>query len=306
MSRLYKAVLSDELKRSISLMSIPTEFDSSKVKNKFMNIKYGSLPEQLLDLYLPDEKADAPIPLIIYVHGGSWSMGTRNFGALEFVCKLLDFGYAVMTMDYRLAPKAVFPEFLFDVKTSVRWARANAAKYGLDPDKFGMVGDSAGGHLALMMAFTAGHPEYEGEQYGWEGYSSAVQAVVDFYGPSDLAADTKTLLIENGLIKADEETSRASAISLDKTFTADKNMLRLISPISYVHKGIPPIMLQQGARDMVVPLQQSTLLAEKITKICGADRVRLVVHEKLGHSDRGFCSPEVFSDMLSFYEDYLR
>jgi acetyl esterase/lipase len=306
MSRLYKAVLSDELKRSISLMSIPTEFDSSKVKNKFMNIKYGSLPEQLLDLYLPDEKADAPLPLIIYVHGGSWSMGTRNFGALEFVCKLLDFGYAVMTMDYRLAPKAVFPEFLFDVKTSVRWARANAAKYGLDPDKFGMVGDSAGGHLALMMAFTAGHPEYEGEQYGWEGYSSAVQAVVDFYGPSDLAADTKTLLIENGLIKADEETSRASAISLDKTFTADKNMLRLISPISYVHKGIPPIMLQQGARDMVVPLQQSTLLAEKITKICGADRVRLVVHEKLGHSDRGFCSPEVFSDMLSFYEDYLR
>ena len=306
MSKLYKPVLSEELKNAINQMSIPTDFDSSKVKNKFMNIQYGSLPEQMLDLYLPEEKTDKPIPLIIYVHGGGWSMGTRNFGALEFVCKLLDFGYAVMTMDYRLAPKAVFPEFLFDVKTSVRWARANAVEYGLDPDKFGMVGDSAGGHLALMMAFTAGHPEYEGEQYGWEGYSSAVQAVVDFYGPSDLAADTKTMLVESGLIKADEEISRASAIPLDKTFTADKNMLKLISPISYVHRNIPPMMLQQGARDMVVPVQQSTLLAEKITRVCGFDRVRLIVHENLGHSDKGFCSAEIFSDMLGFYEDYLK
>jgi acetyl esterase/lipase len=305
MSKLNKQILSEAQINAISLMSIPTEFDSSRIKNKYMNIQYGTLPEQLLDLYLPDEKGAAPFPLIIYVHGGGWSMGTRNFGALEFVSLLLDFGYAVMTVDYRLAPKTVFPEFLFDVKNLCPLGKGQCEKYGINPDKFGIVGDSAGGHLALMMAFTAGHPEYEGEQYGWAGYSSAVQAAVDFYGPSDLAADNKAFLSENGLVRP-EEGGRAPVAPLGGAFTTDQNMLKLISPISYVHKDIPPMMLQQGAKDVVVPLQQSTLLAEKITRVCGPDRVRLVVHENLGHSDKGFCSAEVFTDMLNFYEDYLK
>ncbi len=298
-------VLTEEQISTFNSMTIPTNFDSSKIKNRFVNINYGPLPEQLLDLYLPDN-GSGPYPLIIYVHGGGWSMGTRHFGALDFVSSFLDFGYAVMTVDYRLAPGAVFPEFLFDIKTAVRWARANSAKYSLDAKRFGMIGDSAGGHLALMMAFTSGHPEYEGGQYGCEEYSSDIQAVVDMYGPSDLSADIKALLAESGLPAPPLSDNPEKPSSYDIAFTRDKNMLKLISPINYVHKNIPPVMLQQGAKDVVVPLQQSTLLAEKITRICGPDRVQLCVHENLGHSEKGFCSPDNFLTILKFFDKHLK
>ncbi len=305
MSEYKDPVLTEEQLAAFEAMTIPSEFDSSRIKNKRLSVRYGTLSQQLADVYLPD-KGDGPFPLIIYVHGGGWSMGNRNFGALDFVARLVDFGYAVASVDYRLAPGAVFPEFLFDVKTAVRWARASAAEYGFDPARFGMIGDSAGGHLALMTAFTAGHPEYEGGQYGWEGHSSAIQAVVSMYGPSDLAADNRAFLAESGLpLPPQRDVSDNAPSSYDIAFTRDKNMLRLISPISYVHKNIPPVMLQQGAKDLVVPLQQSTLLAEKIRRICGPDRVTLRVHEKLGHSERGFCSAENFLTILRFFKERL-
>ena len=164
-------------------MMLPNVYDPSKLKRKFLDIQYGTLPEQILDVYLPDE-GEGPFPLIIYVHGGGWSMGNRREGALDCIIGALKCGYAILTLDYRLVPKVVFPEFLYDVKTAVRWARAHAVQYGFDPARFGMVGDSAGGHLTLMMGFTANHPELEGEQYGWAGYSSEVQAIIDMYGPA--------------------------------------------------------------------------------------------------------------------------
>ncbi len=306
MSKIPAPVLTAEQRAAFESITIPSEFDPSRIKNKFLNIQYGALPQQLLDVYLP-ASGSGPFPLIVYVHGGGWSMGSRSFGALDFVIRFLDFGYAVMTVDYRLAPGAIFPEFLFDVKTAVRWARANAARYGFDPARFGMIGDSAGGHLALMMAFTAGHPEYEGGHYGWEGCSSALQAVISMYGPSDLAADNRAFLVENGLLPASarEDSAAEGSPSYGAAFTRDKNMLKLISPISYVHKDIPPLMLQHGARDVAVPLQHSTLLAEKIERTCGPGRVSLVVHENLGHSEKGFCSADNFLTMLDFFSKHL-
>lgn len=129
------------------------------------------------------------MPVIFYVHGGGWIMGTQRLGGLACISGALAHGYAVISVEYRLAPAVHFPEFIFDVKTAVRWARANAPQYGFDPARIGMIGDSAGGHISLMFGFTADRPEYEGIHYGHAGYSSAIQAVVDMYGPADLAAD---------------------------------------------------------------------------------------------------------------------
>jgi dipeptidyl aminopeptidase/acylaminoacyl peptidase len=127
------------------------------------------------------------------------------------------------------------------------------------------------------------------------------------YGPSDLAADNRAFLIDSGLPlppeAAHSEGERPSAYGM--AFTRDKNMLKLICPISYVHKDIPPLMLQHGARDVVVPLQHSALLAEKIERICGPGRVSLVVHDKLGHSEKGFCSADNFLTMLAFFKRHL-
>lgn len=282
-------------------MMLPNVYDPSKLKRKFLDIQYGTLPEQILDIYLPDE-GEGPFPLIIYVHGGGWSMGNRREGALDCIIGALNCGYAILTLDYRLVPKVVFPEFLYDVKTAVRWARAHAAQYGFDPARFGMVGDSAGGHLSLMVGFTANHPEYEGEQYGWAGYSSEVQAIIDMYGPAVLDGDANAWLAENGLPPRPATSSDA----MSRTFTADKNMLRLISPISYVHRNIPPTMIQQGGSDPVVPKQHSILTAKRIEEVCGKARVDLRIYPERTHSDHAFMTEENCKEAVEFFDRYLK
>jgi acetyl esterase/lipase len=231
-------------------------------------------------------------------------MGTKSQGALDCIIDARKYGYAIASVDYRLAPGAVFPEFLYDVKTAVRWARANAAAYGFDPDRFGMIGDSAGGHLTLMVAFTEGHPEYEGEQYGWAGVSSAVQAVVDMYGPSDLSADDEAWLAEAGVPRFTLHPDEPPVT--DIAFTKDKNMLKLISPVSYVHKNIPPILIQQGCRDPIVPYQHSTTLAEKIERICGRGRVELRLYEDRTHADFEFMTAANCLEVLPFFDRCLK
>ena len=290
-------------------MVTPTLFDPSPIRRKYLDVQYGKLPEQKLDVYLPDE-GDGPFPLIIYVHGGGWSMGNKREGALPCIIDAIQYGYAVISVDYRLAPGVKFPEFLFDVKTAVRWARANAEEYRFDPDRFGMVGDSAGGHLTLMVGFTAGHPEYEGEQYGWEGVSSAVQAIIDMYGPTILDADRDAFLKESGVpamsFEAPAQDNSGPSPSMAAAFTSDLNMLRLISPIQYVHKDIPPTMIQQGVKDPIVPMQNSTLLAAKIEKVCGKDRVDLRLYPERTHSDGAFMGTDNCMEVLPFFDKYLK
>lgn len=301
--------MSEEQLSILKRMALPTNFDPSYLKRKYLDIQYGTLPEQTLDVYLPDE-GDGPFPLIIYVHGGAWSMGTKTEGALDCIKDALHMGYALMTVNYRLAPKAVFPDFLYDVKTAVRWARAHAKEYLFDPERFGMIGDSAGGHLALMIAFTAGHPEYEGEEFGWAGERSDVQAVIDMYGPSILNADSDKFLEESGVPKISFSSSfgdgNSKSTIFDVAFTHDVRMLELISPITYVHRSIPPLMIQQGMRDPIVPMQHSTLLAEKIDRVCGEGRVDLRLYPERTHSDAAFMTGENCKEAVAFFDKHLK
>lgn len=290
-------------------MALPVTFDTERVKNKITDVQYGILPEQLLDIYLPDEAA-APFPVIFYVHGGGWYLGSRREGALDCIIDAVKHGYAVVAVDYRLAPGVSYPEFIYDVKTAVRWARANAAKYGFDPERFAMTGDSAGGHITLTMGFTGDWVEYEGEEYGWAGYSTKLQAICDMYGPSILYADEDEWYRESKVRRmaaapAEGENAPPSAISM-AFGTENKNLLRLISPYHMVHKDIPPTMIQQGMADAVVPYQHSTLLAGRITEICGSDRVLLRTYPERNHSDRDFRTKANCEEVLAFFDKYLK
>ena len=180
-------------------MTPPQPMDPDSVADKAMNIQYGALESQVLDLYYPAQ-GEGPFPLLLNIHGGGWMFGTRNdVGVGGLVACALARGIAVAMVDYRLSPKTKFPQNLYDIKTAVRWARANAAAYRLDPDKFCIAGDSAGGYFSLMIAATANVPAMEGEQYGWPGVSSAVQAACDFYGPVDgIDDDQVDLNVFNG------------------------------------------------------------------------------------------------------------
>ena len=291
-------------------MATPVDFDTDRVKNKVLDIQYGTLPEQKLDLYLPDD-AKAPFPVIFYVHGGGWYLGTKRLGALDCIIDAVKFGYAVISVDYRLAPTVCYPEFIYDVKTAVRWARANAEKYGFDPDRFGMIGDSAGGHITLTMGFTGDWVEYEGEEYGWAGQSSKLQAICDMYGPSILYADEDAWYRESKVRRMASapppEGGEQPPSMFEQAFgTGNKTLLRVISPYHMVHKNIPPTMIQQGMADAVVPYQHSTLLAERITEICGADRVLLRTYPERNHSDKDFMTSENCMEVLEFFDKYLK
>ncbi|MDR0469541.1 MAG: alpha/beta hydrolase [Peptococcaceae bacterium] len=294
--------MTEEEAKAFSKMAKPPHFDPAVVKNHKVDVPYGALPEQLLDIYLP-ESGEGPFPVVFYVHGGGWRIGSKTDSFMGGIIGLIDYGYAVLSVDYRLAPKTIFPEFLFDVKTAVRWARAHAAEYKFDPNRFAMIGDSAGGHLALMIAFTTGRPEYADESYGWPGVSDEVQAICDMYGVS-LLTDSTRFFRESGVPRVRREKPGES--HWGTLFGTDhEDLLRLISPISLVHKNIPPVLILQGMKDGAVAYQQSTLLADKISEVCGKDRVKLILYEDRNHADFGFNTKENSDEIAAFFDSHL-
>ena len=286
--------------KSVMEIGPPPDFDTSRSKRCFLDVSFGALPEHKLDLYLPEE-GEGPFPLIIYVHGGGWSFGTKRACALDAVFDATMSGWAVSSVDYRLVPGAQFPEFIYDVKTAVRFLRACAEMYKLDPERFVIVGDSAGAHIAMMTGFTANHPEYEGEHLGWAGVASEVQAVCAMYGPAVLDADESAWRRESNLPPPRFDSGRG--LVYERIFGArTKALLRMISPISYVHKDIPPLFLQHGREDSIVPYQHSVMLAKRVAEVCGEDRCTLRLYEGRGHADAAFTQPGNCAELLEFLD----
>jgi len=216
----------------------------------------GGHERNRLDLYLP-QKAARPLPVILYVHGGGWKGGDKSNGpALRFAAK----GYAVASMNYRFSQHATFPAQIYDCKAAVRWLRANARKYGLDADHIGAWGGSAGGHLVALLGTTAGVKELEGPG-GNEEQSSRVQAVVDWFGPTDFltvgAKETRTQLLGG-----DPQTDKEKALKA--------------SPMTYVSKDAAPFLIMHGDGDETVPIAQSETFAAALKK-AGADATFVVI-----------------------------
>ena len=285
--------LTPEDSNAFARMIAPGDFDHSHIRKKKLDIQYGTLPEQKLDVFYP-EAGQAPYPLIFYVHGGGWILGNRHSSAIECVIGgCLDRGYAVATVDYRLAPETKFPENFYDVKTAVRWARANAAAYDFDPERFGMAGDSAGGYFTLLAAAAGNVPALEGEQYGWPGVSSAIQAAVDYYGPVDMTKTWGSYYAQSG-VKCMPSRVEGQPSMEEQEFCNESapSLAPLVCPDNYIHKDMPPVLLLHGKDDAVVPYQHSVIMAEKMDRICGPGRAELVIYPGRDHSDKDFLCRE--------------
>jgi len=218
------------------------------------DIEYGNVDGRKLqlDLYQPREHS-GPLPAVIFIHGGGWSSGQRS--DYKYYCvRFPQMGYVVATVSYRLVGEAVFPACVQDVKCAVRWMRANAEKYGINPNTIAAVGGSAGGHLAMMLGYSAGVPELEGTG-GHQEFSSAVQAVVDLYGPVDMTLEefheNKTLLGFFG----------------GKHFNEIPDQYRLASPITHLKKGVPPTLIIHGTDDTTVPVSQADFLEARLKEL---------------------------------------
>ena len=212
---------------------------------------------QKLDLFLPEAGKD-PCPLVFFIHGGGWYSGDKADSQKDPWMKLLDRGYAVASINYRLSGEASHPAGIIDCKTALRYLKAHAGEYGIDPDRVAVSGDSSGGHYALMMAVTMGNPEFEDTDRGYKEQNTDVNCAVVWYPATDLAETMRT--VENG-----EYTGFGAEFAWENierymgkkiTDTADPALTEA-SPIHYISENIPPVLLQHGNADNICSMDQS-------------------------------------------------
>ena len=244
------------------------------------------------DLALPGE-GSGPFPAVVCLHGGGWVSGDRKQMAstIEVLARR---GYVAMAPDYRLAPAHRFPACVEDCKAAVRWLRANAGKYRIDPNRIGAVGLSAGGHLACLLAVTTPADGLEGTG-GHGDRSSAVKAVVSFAGPTNLTSEelwTKEVLTRN------------LEPLLGGPPRAKLDLYRKASPMHYAPTTPPPVLLVHGGNDAVVPVRQAYDLADRLRTRGG--KAGVVVLEGEGHTWNGYSLLKSIDQMLSFLDENLK
>jgi len=259
------AVLGAEIAQPVMARRRPIEVANAAVQRDLVYKRVNDIA-LTLDLYRPEEVSGL-LPVIVCIHGGHWGAGGKE--KCPAVALVQD-GFAVASINYRRTTTAPFPAQIEDCKAAVRWLRANASTYHLDPDHIGVCGYSAGGHLAALLGTSGGVPELEGSGDNMQ-YSSQVQAVCDVAGPADLLAMTnlgpkRTFAIE-GLLGGPVEKDKAKAIAA--------------SPIHYVSKDDPPFLIVHGEGDRVVPVEQSQRLYEELRKAGVNATLKILPH--VGH-----------------------
>ena len=238
---------------------------------------------QTLDIYLP--AGSGPFPVVIIIHGGGFMAGDKANPALGD--ELLAAGYAVVSVNYRLAGEAKYPAQIQDVKAAVRFLRANAAKYNLDPQRFAAFGQSAGGNLAATLGTSCGVAALEGAELGNADQSTCVQAVVDWFGPTDFLQMDKQFTGTSCPVNHDAANSPESQV-IGAAIQTVPDKAKAANPITYVSAKAPPFLIQHGTADCNVPPQQGQLLYDALKPLIGADKVTYTLLEGAGHGGSQF------------------
>ena len=274
------------------IMLIPTTSFAADSVERINDIEYATTPEQrlLLDLYLPTDVKNPP--LLVWIHGGAWRAGSKeNMPLIELVQN----GFAVASVEYRLSPVAKFPAQIHDIKAGIRFLRGSAKKYGYHADKIGILGSSAGGHLVALVGVTNGNPQLEGDLGDFDDESSDVQAIVDYYGPTNFL----TILPQStphGL------SVRVPALQLLLGDRPERtpDLAKLASPVFHVDNQAPPLLMIHGDQDPQVPINQSHELHGKYKQ-----HNRNVTFEVLHGAAHG--GPEFFdNERTKLVETFLR
>ncbi|HYR28842.1 MAG TPA: alpha/beta hydrolase [Thermoanaerobaculia bacterium] len=251
----------------------------------------------LLDLRVPD--GPGPHPVILYLHSGAWITGDRTGGPAIRQAKR---GYAVASAEYRLAPQHIWPAQVEDAKAAIRWLRAHASRFNLDPNRIGVFGASAGGHIASVLGTSGGVASLEGLGHGNPQFSSRVKVVVDLFGPTDLLKIEEQKLpcipLDGNSPNMPPSLLMGCPIQQCKEKTATAN------PITYVTKDDPPFLIMHGLLDCLVPWKQSAILHEAL-EAANVDS-RLILIPNGDHGGRAFDSDKYEQAVDDFLDTHLR
>ena len=259
------------------------DLSSSPVEPTLSDIAYAPAEPSdsrghLLDLYLPKHEG-ARVPIVIYTGGSAWLADNGKIGARDFAAELLTAGFAVAGVSIRSSSQVQFPGQLYDIKAAIRWLRLNAGEYNYDPERMAIIGDSSGGWTAIMAAVTGDVPELEGD-VGPSGVSSAVQAAVAFYPPTDFSTmdawavgrcDPAATLGEPGsaglFCHASEGSPEARLVGCDSILDCEDAVQRA-NPLNYVSADDPAMLILHGNSDPLVPHNQGERLYQALNKAC--------------------------------------
>lgn len=245
----------------------------------------------LLDLYLPERAQGEGAPVVVWVHGGGWKNGSKEKPKAAW---LAEEGYAVVSINYRLTDVAQWPAQMDDCREAVRWVRRNASVFGFDLDRIGTWGSSAGGHLVALMG-TLPYPENE-------SVSSRVQAVCDWFGPTELLTMPPNNVGEG---RTEEDVANSNGAKLLGCTVKDcPELARQASAYDNVSKDDAPFLIMHGDEDPGVPIQQSMQFYERLRET--GVPVQYEVVEGAGHGGKLFDTPEVKATIRAFFDQYLK
>ncbi|MEO9595598.1 alpha/beta hydrolase fold domain-containing protein [Rhodopirellula bahusiensis] len=251
-----------------------------------------------MHIVLPEKKSDEPLPAYVWVHGGGWQGGTKE-GGVGQVARVVAKGFVGATIEYRLTGEAPFPAQIEDCKCAIRYLRAHAEEYGIDPDRIAVGGSSAGGHLVALLGTSGDVEELEGTG-GWQDQSSRVQAVIDLYGPTDFSRFVTT----KGFESHNRAGSPESKLLGGGVVIANDDGIRRVNPITYVDANDPPFLIIHGTKDPTVPANQSQLMHEALEAAGVKSKLHLIQGAK--HGGKEFGSPKIREMMQTFLTENLQ
>lgn len=276
----------------LALAFAQTPFTPPASLEYFPNLEYSNVGQKVeMDLFKP-RQANGPLPAVLFIHGGGFRRGTRQ-SYLAQAAKLAERGYVTATMSYRLAPRHQFPAALEDSKAAVRFLRANAVKYGIDPERIGAWGGSAGGHLVLMLGLTPGVAEFEGSGPNQQ-FSSAVQAVINYYGPTDFTQSYSKSV----------DAAEVLPLWLGGHLDTHRKYHQKASPIHWVNPNAAPTLSLHGTKDAYVAYEHSVALTTRLLD-AGVD-AELETLSGAGHGFKGADADRAEAAAFAFLDKHLK